>query len=119
MAVQVTWTKLFVFAGTLIAGMYGVTAYVDSIAESRQASQSVDLAALRKDLDDSLAKLAAGGAEAGDTLRKELLDALAQRSSQSAADLGRVEGKLEQLRTDMLAALAKVPNPPAAAPSPP
>ena len=43
MAVQVTWTKLFVFAGTLLAGMYGVTAYVDSLAENRQAFQSAVL----------------------------------------------------------------------------
>jgi len=119
MAVQVTWTKLFVFAGTLIAGMYGVTAYVDSLAESRQASQSRDLVSLRKDLDDTLAKLAAGDAEARDKLRQELLDALEQRSTRSEADLGRVEGKLDQLRTDVLAAIAKGPNPPAAAPSPP
>ena len=119
MAVQVTWTKLFVFAGTLIAGMYGVTAYVDSLAESRQASQSRDLVSLRKDLDDTLAKLAAGDAEARDKLRQELLDALEQRSTRSEADLGRVEGKLDQLRTDIQAALAKGPNPPAAAPSPP
>jgi hypothetical protein len=118
-AVQVTWTKLFVFAGTLIAGMYGVTAYVDTIAEGRQASQSRDLAALRKDLDDTLAKLAAGDAEARDKLRKELLDALEQRSTQSEGHLDRVEGGLDQLRTDMLAAIAKGPNPLAVAPSPP
>jgi hypothetical protein len=117
MAVQVTWTKLFVFAGTLIAGMYGVTAYVDTIAEGRQASQSRDLAALRKDLDDTLAKLAAGDAEARDKLRKELLDAFEQRSMQSEAHLGRLEATLDQLRTDMLAAIAKGPNLPA--PSPP
>ena len=119
MAVQVTWTKLFVFAGTLLAGMYGVTAYVDSLAENRQAFQSRDLASLRKDLDDTLAKLAAGDAEARDKLRKELLDALEQRSAQSEAHLGRLEGGLDQLRTDMLAALAKSTAPPAAAPSPP
>src|SRR5689334_24171240 len=112
MAVQVTWTKLFVFAGTLIAGMYGVTAYVDSLAESRQMSQSRDLALLRRDLDDALARLAAGDAEARDKLRKELLDALEQRSTQT-------EAHLDQLRTDMLAALAKGPTPPAAAPTPP
>jgi hypothetical protein len=112
MAVQVTWTKLFVFAGTLIAGMYGVTAYVDTIAEGRQASQSRDLAALRKDLDDTLAKLAAGDAEARDKLRKELLDALEQRSAQS-------EAHLDQLRTDMLAAIAKGPTSPAATTTPP
>jgi hypothetical protein len=119
MAVQATWTKLFVFAGTLIAGMYAVTAYVDSIDEGRQASQSRDLALLRKDLDDTLAKLVAGDAEARDKLRKELLDAVEQRSAQSETHLSSVESKLDQLRTDMLAAIAKGPTPAVATPSPP
>ena len=116
MAVQVTWTKLFVFAGTLIAGMYGVTAYVDSIAEGRQASLSREVASLRKDLDDTVAQLAARGGEADDRLRKDLLDALDQRAARDEQHLGALDARLDQLRADMLAAIAKGPAAPAAPP---
>jgi hypothetical protein len=115
-AVHVTWTKLFVFAGTLIAGMYGITAYVDSVAEGRQAR---DVASLRKDLDDTLAQLAARGGEADDKLRKDLLDALELRTTHVEERLGGLDAKLDQLRTDMLVAIAKGPNPPTAPPSTP
>ena len=115
MAVQVTWTKLFAFAGTLIAGMYGVTAYVDTIAEGRQASLSRELAALRKDLDDTLAQIAARGGEADGRLRTDLLAAVEQRAARAEEHLGSLDAKLDQLRTDMLAAIAKGP---AAPPSP-
>ena len=119
MAVHVTWTKLFVFAGTLIAGMYGVTAYVDSVAETRQASLSRDLVSLRKDLDDTLAQLAIRGGEADDKLRKDLLDSLEQRTTHAEEHLGRLDARLDQLRTDVLAAIAKGLNPPTGPPPTP
>jgi hypothetical protein len=106
---QVTWTKLFVFTGALIAGIYAITAYMDSIAENRQASLSHDLASLRKDLDDIAVQLTARGGEANDRLRKDLLGIIEQRAAHAEERLDGFDSKLSELRTDVLTAIAKIP----------
>jgi chromosome segregation ATPase len=105
MPVRVTWTKLFAFAGTLLAGVYGVTAYVDVRAEARQAALS-RLLEERVRADTAIRDEVAA-------LRKELanaatqLDALAQQGARAEERSAGLDSRLEQLRTDLLAAIAR------------
>lgn len=115
---NLTWTKLFAYTGTVLAASYGVSAYVVAGAEARLAAWSSQLdrvAAQQSALSDGLAQLR-------QAIEAEQARAAAEsdrRAQASAAALAAAEGRLaDRLKALEAAVTALSPPAPAGAPAP-
>lgn len=121
MSLNVTWTKLFVYSGAMLAAAYAVSAYVTGAAESRLAAWSSRLdraAAQQQALGNGLAALRQA-IEADRARADATADGRAQAVSERlAAAEGRLTDRLKALEA-VLAALRPAAAPPSASEAPP